>query len=107
MRIFLLIFFTTFNFSLFAQNVSVTLMVDMQNQTVSSSGVYVAGGFNSWSTNTTPLSDVDGDQVYEVTLNLSANSDMSISLLMVAHGKIIYLVLVQIILEVDQIGGYL
>ena len=74
MRIFLLIFFTTFNFSLFAQNVSVTLMVDMQNQTVSNSGVFVAGGFNSWSTNTTSLSDIDGDQVYEVTLNLSSNS---------------------------------
>ena len=70
----LLIFFTTFNFSLFAQNVSVTLMVDMQNQTVSNSGVFVAGGFNSWSTNTTSLSDIDGDQVYEVTLNLSSNS---------------------------------
>ena len=59
---------------LLSQSVNVTLMVDMQNETVSGSGVYVAGSFNGWSTNMTSLSDVDGDQVYEVTLNLSANS---------------------------------
>ena len=57
-----------------AQSVNVTLMVDMQNETVSGSGVYVAGSFNGWSSNTNPMSDVDGDQVYEVTLNLSTNS---------------------------------
>ena len=57
-----------------AQSVNVTLMVDMQNETVSGSGVYVAGSFNGWSTNVNPMSDVDGDQVYEVTLNLSTNS---------------------------------
>ena len=59
---------------LLSQSVNVTLMVDMQNETVSSSGVYVAGSFNGWSSNVNPMSDVDGDQVYEVTLNLSANS---------------------------------
>ena len=32
---------------------------------------------------------------------------MSLNLLMVARGKIIYQVLVQIILEVDQTDGYL
>ena len=57
-----------------AQTIDVTLMVDMQNENVSGSGVYVAGSFNGWSTNMTSLSDVDGDQVYEVTLNLSTNS---------------------------------
>ena len=59
---------------LLSQSVNVTLMVDMQNETVSGSGVYVAGSFNGWSSNTNPMSDVDGDQVYEVTLNLSTNS---------------------------------
>ena len=54
--------------------VDVTFMVDMQNEVVSSNGVYVAGSFNGWTSNITPMSDADGDQVYEVTLNLSANS---------------------------------
>ena len=66
-------FFLIFNFSISAQNVNVTLMVDMQNETVTS-GVFVAGTFNNWGTNITSLSDADGDQVFEVTLNLSANS---------------------------------
>ena len=74
MRIFfLLIFLNVFNFSLHAQNVSVTLLVDMQNQTVSTSGVFVAGTFNNWSTNTDQLIDSNGDQVYEIILSLPSN----------------------------------
>ena len=71
----LILIATVFNSSfLFSQSVNVTLMVDMQNQTVSSSGVYVAGTFNGWSMSANSMSDADGDQVYEVTLSLSSNS---------------------------------
>ena len=82
-------------------------MVDMQNQTVSSSGVYVAGGFNSWSTNTTPLSDVDGDQVYEVTLNLSANSGYEFKFINGSTWENNLSGSCANNFEVDQIGGYL
>ena len=69
--IIILFFSTCFVFS---QNVNVTLRVDMQNQTVSSSGVFVAGTFNNWTTNSNQLTDSNGDQVYEINLSLSANT---------------------------------
>ena len=67
----ILIFSTCFVFS---QNVDITFRVDMQNQTVSSSGLFVAGTFNNWTTNTNQLTDSNGDQVYEIILSLSANT---------------------------------
>lgn len=56
---------------------SVTLQVDMRNQSVSSDGVHVAGSFQSeagypsdWNPGTTMISDTDGDGIYEITLTL-------------------------------------
>tara|TARA_B110000285_G_scaffold235545_1_gene317972 strand:+ start:6109 stop:7887 length:1779 start_codon:yes stop_codon:yes gene_type:complete len=50
----------------------VTLRVDMTSQeTVSVNGVHVAGSFQGWSANATPLSDDDGDGIWEVTLGMA------------------------------------
>ena len=69
--IIILIFSTCFVFS---QNIDVTFRLDMQNQTVSSNGVFVTGTFNNWTTDTNQLTDSNGDQVYEIILSLSANT---------------------------------
>jgi hypothetical protein len=46
---------------------TVTLMVDMNNETVSVDGVHVAGNFQGWDPAATPMTDVDLDGVYEHT----------------------------------------
>jgi hypothetical protein len=49
----------------------VTLGVDVSSLPLAPSDVvYVAGGFNGWCANCTPLSDDDGDFVWTTTLNL-------------------------------------
>jgi hypothetical protein len=54
-----------------AQNlVPVTFQVDMSNELVSPEGVYVAGSFQGWDAGATPLSDVDMDNIYEVTVDV-------------------------------------
>ncbi|MBI1307577.1 MAG: T9SS type A sorting domain-containing protein [Bacteroidetes bacterium] len=55
--------------------IAFTLKVDMSQQTVSSNGVHVAGGFGAggyadWDPAAIELTDGDNDKVYEVTLNL-------------------------------------
>lgn len=55
--------------------IAFTIKVDMSKQTVSSNGVHVAGGFGgagyaNWDPAGIALTDGDGDDVYEVTLNL-------------------------------------
>lgn len=47
--------------------VNVTLRVDMSNETVSPDGVHVAGSFQGWDPAGTPMTDGDGDGVYEHT----------------------------------------
>ncbi|WP_192820603.1 alpha-amylase family glycosyl hydrolase [Rufibacter sp. LB8] len=54
-----------------------TLSVDMGQQTVSPMGVHVAGNFQvlagygtDWSPNSLPLTDPDGDRIYDVTISL-------------------------------------
>ena len=59
---------------IFSQSVDVTFMVDMQYQTVSNDGVHIAGSMQGWNPSSTPLSDADGDNVWEVTITLNANS---------------------------------
>jgi hypothetical protein len=51
-------------------SVNVTLSVNMSNQTVSPSGVHVAGSFNNWDAAFTSLAAV-GNGVYETTLSLT------------------------------------
>lgn len=54
---------------------AVTFKVDMSLQTVSADGVHLAGGFGSagyadWNPGGIEMTDSDGDNIYEVTLNL-------------------------------------
>lgn len=53
--------------------VQLTLEVDMSQQTVSPQGVHVAGTFNNWSANATPMTAA-GNGVYTVTLPVDQNS---------------------------------
>ncbi|MFT4682579.1 MAG: hypothetical protein ACJAU0_001261 [Flavobacteriales bacterium] len=52
--------------------VDLTLSVDMNNETVSAEGVHVAGSFQGWAADGTPMSDDDLDGIYEVTLSIEA-----------------------------------
>jgi hypothetical protein len=72
-----LFFFFIISFSTFAQTVEVTFQVDMNNETVSSNGVHIAGNFQSvaglgpnWTPGSIPLSDADGDYVYSITVEV-------------------------------------
>ncbi|WP_426061092.1 alpha-amylase family glycosyl hydrolase [Hymenobacter sp. B1770] len=62
-----------------AQAVPLTFRVDMTGQTVAATGVHVAGNFQAaagfpanWNPATTPLTDPDGDKIYEATVNVPA-----------------------------------
>ena len=60
--------------------VEVTFQVDMQNQTVPAEGVHIAGNFGAdgypdWEPAGIAMSDGDSDDVYTVTLTLTANTD--------------------------------
>ena len=57
-----------------ATPVSVTLQLDMSEQTVSDAGVHVAGSFQGWDPAGTPLSDDDGDGIYSVTIDMTGDS---------------------------------
>jgi hypothetical protein len=48
----------------------VTFSVDMSNYANTFTTVYVSGNFNSWSGNSNPLSDADGDGVWTGTINI-------------------------------------
>ena len=50
----------------------VTFQVDMTGQTVSANGVHVAGSFQSWSPNTTTMSQVGTSNIYEVTATVDS-----------------------------------
>ena len=54
--------------------VNLTLNVDMTYQSVSESGVHVAGSFQGWNPSSTQLTDDDGDNIYSVTISVDANS---------------------------------
>jgi hypothetical protein len=54
--------------------VNVTFRVDMTNQTVHPSGVHIAGAFQGWNPSGTPMSDSDMDNIWEVTLDVTANT---------------------------------
>ena len=46
----------------------------MQYQIVSFDGIHLAGSMQGWNSESTPLSDNDGDNIWEVNLNLPENS---------------------------------
>ena len=77
----LLFYFLICGFSTLAQTVDVTFQVDMSNETVTGNGVHIAGNFQSiaglgsnWNPGSTSLSDLDGDEVYSITVELPANT---------------------------------
>ena len=49
--------------------VDVTFQVDMANETVSGSGVFLVGGFNGWDTDSTEMTNIV-DDIYTATLTL-------------------------------------
>lgn len=51
-----------------------TLQVDMSHQVVSPSGVYVSGNFNNWTLSADKMTDLTGNGIYTVTLNVAPNS---------------------------------
>ena len=63
-----------------ACDVDVTLKVNMAwekaNNAISANGVHVAGDFQGWSPSATPMTDADNDGIYEVTINVPANSSI-------------------------------
>jgi hypothetical protein len=63
-----------------ACDVDVTLKVNMAwekaNNAISANGVHVAGDFQGWNPATTPMTDADNDGIYEVTVNVPANSSI-------------------------------
>jgi hypothetical protein len=52
----------------------ITLRVDMSLQIVSPNGVHVAGDFQGWDADGTPMSDDDADGIYEVTVAVALGS---------------------------------
>ncbi len=63
-----------------ACDVDVTLKVNMAwekaNNAISANGVHVAGDFQGWNPATTPMTDANNDGIYEVTINVPANSSI-------------------------------
>lgn len=57
-----------------AHAVHVTFRVDMTGQTVHPAGVHIAGSFQGWNPSGTPLSDANADNIWEVTLDIAANT---------------------------------
>ena len=57
-------------------DVNVTFLVNMANETVSPDGVQLVGSMQSWTLGATPMTDADGDAIYEVTLALPANDSI-------------------------------
>ena len=47
---------------------TVTFSVDMESEDIAPEGVFIAGAFNGWTD--TPMTDDDGDEVYDITLTL-------------------------------------
>ena len=68
------IFLSFFLSSISFAQIDVTFRVDMQYQSVSPNGVHLAGSLQGWDPSSTPLSDIDGDGIWEVTLNLNTNT---------------------------------
>ena len=64
----------TSNSTCLPQNVSVTFSVDMNNTTASFTTPEVNGDWNSYCGNCDPLSDPDGDNIWETTITLLSGS---------------------------------
>lgn len=76
-KCFLLVVFLLFHNFGWGQNWELTFQVDMSAETIHPNGVHVAGTFqapagfpDNWDPSTTQLLDQDGDQIYEVTVEV-------------------------------------
>jgi hypothetical protein len=49
---------------------------EVANNAISANGVHVAGDFQGWNPATTPMTDANNDGIYEVTINVPANSSI-------------------------------
>ena len=54
--------------------VDVTFLVNMENETVSADGVHLVGEIQGWDPTATPMTDADGDGIYEVILEAEVGS---------------------------------
>ena len=64
----------TSNSTCLPQNVSVTFSIDMNNSTASFITPEINGDWNSYCGNCDPMSDPDGDNIWETTLTLLSGS---------------------------------
>jgi len=55
-------------------SVPVTFRVDMANEDVSPDGIHLVGDFQGWDSLATPMTNIPGGTVYEVTVSLLVNS---------------------------------
>lgn len=55
------------------QSVSITFNVNMNNETVDPTGVFIAGGAGFGAPGDNPMSDPDGDGIYSITLSKAEN----------------------------------
>jgi hypothetical protein len=53
--------------------INLTLLVDMSQQTIAATGVYVGGTFNGWSSNTTAMTN-SGNGIYTATVSVNGGS---------------------------------
>ena len=53
--------------------VSVTFQVDMTGITIGPGGVFLAGNFQGWNSTANPMTDANGDNIYELTLSIGIN----------------------------------
>lgn len=77
MRLLLILTFSALFPHLSAQNVNVTFRADLSNETVSDSGIHVAGSFqqeagypSDWDPSATELTDANQDSIYELTVSV-------------------------------------
>jgi len=68
------LFSLLFMVAMLQAQVMVTFSVDMNNsgETVHPDGMHVAGSFQGWTSNGTPLDDTDGDGIWTVTVDIPA-----------------------------------
>ena len=66
--------------SCYGCTVDVTLQVNMAwevaNNAISADGIHVAGDFQGWNPGATAMTDANNDGIYEVTINVPANSSI-------------------------------
>ena len=60
-----------------SQPATYVVRVNMNQQTVSTNGVHIAGNFQGWNPGSTPMLDPDGDGIYEYTINTTVGTALS------------------------------